>query len=232
LKATPSACLKASLPIKIILRPLWNRSFGKFENQYIKELDRVVGSSCESLLDVGCGFNSPIQHLKHLPNFSVGVDGFLPVIEQSRAKGIHDEYHQKSLLHIEKAFGAESFDCVLASDVIEHFREQDALNLISQMEKIARKKIIIFTPNGFLPQGEEYGNPFQKHLSGWTSHQMESMGYRVIGIEGFKCFRGEMARILWRPRLFWLMVSLLSQTFTGNHPSWAFRILCIKEKKH
>jgi hypothetical protein len=161
----------------------------------------------------------------------VGIDGFLPVIEQSRAKGIHDEYHQMSLRQIEQQFGPESFDCVLASDIIEHFPEEEALDLISQMEKVARRKNIIYTPNGFLPQGEEYGNPFQMHLSGWTVKQMESMGYRVIGIEGIKCLRGEMARIRWYPPRFWLVVSLFSQIVVRNRPYHAFRILCVKEKQ-
>ena len=182
-------------------------------------------------MDVGCGFNSPVQNLRRRPPYLVGVDGFLPVIEQSRDKRIHDQYCQTSLLNIAKTFGPESFDCVLALDVIEHFNEEDALNLISQMERVARKKVIIFTPNGYLPQGEEYGNPFQKHLSGWTPRQMKRMGYRVTGIGGFKCLRGEMARIRWHPSRFWLMVSLLSQTVTWNRPFLAFSILCVKEKR-
>jgi 2-polyprenyl-3-methyl-5-hydroxy-6-metoxy-1,4-benzoquinol methylase len=216
---------------KKILRPAWNRSFGRLDGQYIRELNRIVDSSCASLLDVGCGFNSPVQHLCHRPACMVGIDGFLPAIDQSRAKRIHDEYHEMSLRDIDRVFGPESFDCILASDVIEHFPEEDALDLISQMEKVARRKIIIFTPNGFLPQGEEYGNPFQRHLSGWTVKQMETMGYRVIGIEGIKSLRGEMARIRWHPEHFWLMISLLSQAVVRDHPAHAFRLLCFKEKR-
>ncbi len=161
----------------------------------------------------------------------VGVDGFRPALEESRTKGIHDNYEEMPLLRIEAVFGPESFECVLASDVIEHLTEEDALKLISQMERVARKKIIIFTPNGFLPQGEEFGNPYQRHLSGWTAAQMESLGYRVIGIEGFRCLRGYMASIRWKPRRFWLMTSLLSQFVTRNNPAWAFRILCMKVKQ-
>jgi SAM-dependent methyltransferase len=218
--------------MKEMLRPLWNRSFGRLDGQYIRELNRVVGSSCESLLDVGCGFDSPVQHLSCRPRRVVGIDGFPPVIEQSRAKKIHDENLLMSLLQIEKVFGPESFDCVIASDVIEHFKEEEAIGLISQMENVARRKLIIYTPNGFLPQGGEFGNPFQRHLSGWTVSQMESMGYAVLGLQGFRCLRGEMACIRWRPTIFWLMVSLLSQRVTRNRPAWAFRILCVKLKQN
>jgi len=132
-------------------------------------------------------------------------------------------------LDIGDCFEPKSFDCVLASDLVEHLTEQDGLNLIAQMEMIAKKKVIIYTPNGFLLQREEYGNPMQKHLSGWTAGQMIQLGYRVIGIEGLRCLRGEMAKIRWWPSRFWLMVSLLTQLLTTNLPHLAFRILCVKD---
>jgi hypothetical protein len=184
---------------------------------------------CDSLLDVGCGFNSPVRCLTCRPRRIVGVDGHLPALEQSRAAGIHDEYLCAGVLELDRHFAPQSFDGVLASDLLEHLTEADGLKLISQMETIARKKVLIYTPNGFLPQGEEFGNPLQKHISGWSVEKMQAMGYRVIGIEGLKGLRGEMAKIRRRPRRFWLMVSLLSQLLTTSRPCRAFRILCIKD---
>jgi len=58
---------------------------------------------------------------------------------------------------------------------------------------------------------------------------MRKLGYRVIGIEGLKGLRGYMAEIRWRPKRFWLMVSLLSQLLVTKRPYWAFRILCVKD---
>lgn len=216
--------------MKKALRRLWDRTIGKLDGQYERELNQIVGSSCGSLLDVGCGFNSPVRHLIHRPARLVGVDGWAPAIEQSREKRIHDEYHVLPLGQIERQFGPASFDTVLASDIVEHFEADEGLALIGQMERVARRTIIIYTPNGFLPQGEEYGNPLQRHRSGWTVTQMEAMGYRVVGVEGLKGIRGEMARIRWRPAVFWWAVSLLSQPLVRNWPRMAFRILCVKTK--
>jgi SAM-dependent methyltransferase len=192
-------------------------------------LRREIEGQGDSLLDVGCGFNSPVRCLTRRPQRIVGVEGHLPALEQSRAAGIHDEYLCAGVLELDRHFAARSFDFVLASDLIEHLTEADGLKLISQMENIARKKVLIYTPNGFLPQGEEFDNPLQRHISGWRAEQMQALGYRVIGIEGLKGLRGEMAKIRRRPRRFWLMVSLLSQLFTASRPRWAFRILCIKD---
>ena len=218
--------------MKEMLLRVWNGTFGRLEKQYIKEFNRNIGPSTKSLLDVGCGFNSPVQHLRHRPERMVGVDAFLPAIEQSRAKGIHDEYYQMSLFYIGEVFGPESFDCVIAAQVIEHLPEKEALDLISEMEKIARHKIIISTPNGFVPQGEEFGNPFQKHLSGWTVKQMESMFYSVVGYEGYKFSRGERARMHWWSYHFWAAASMVRGLFPMNRPAWAYQLLCVKQKKH
>jgi SAM-dependent methyltransferase len=203
--------------------------FGRFTEQFTRRLNLEIEGTCETLLDVGCGSNSPIQHLSPRLRHTVGIDAFAPAIDSSRALGIHDEYYLMDALKIGEYFHPRSFDCVLASDLVEHLNEQDGLNLISQMEKIARKKVIIFTPNGYLTQGEYYNNPLQKHLSGWTPRQMRSLGYHVIGIQGLKWLRGELAQIRWRPTRFWLLVSLLTQLFTTTRPDWAFRLLCIKD---
>ncbi len=211
-----------------VRRWIWMETFARLDNQYEKLLAREIGGSCESLLDVGCGFNSPVQYLVPRPKLMVGIDAFGPVIESSKGQAIHDEYYVMDARQIDKQFQPNSFDCVLASDVIEHLREQDALELIRQMETIARKKVIIYTPNGFLAQSEEYGNPLQWHLSGWDTGRMTRLGYEVTGVQGLKKLRGPMAEIRWRPTRFWLAVSLLSQAFTTRLPHLAFRILCIK----
>lgn len=215
--------------MEFLLRKIWNASFGILDGQYMKELDAEVNSSCDSLLDVGCGFNSPVRQLTHKPKSMVGVDAFVPAIEQSRAAGIHTDYVQCSVLEIARKFPPKSFDYVIAMELIEHLEAADGLELLAQMERIARKKVILSTPNGFLPQGEEFGNPMQKHLSGWTVPQFNSLGYRCVGLEGLWFLRGEMAGIKWWPRHFWKAISLVSQFVTRKNSRLAFRLLAVKD---
>ena len=98
------------------------------------------------------------------------------------------------------------------------------------MEKIAKNKVIIMTPNGFLPQGIYYNNPWQVHKSGWTVKEMKKRGYKVIGINGWKPLRGECARLRFWPKYFWLRISEITQFFVRNKPEKAFQILCVKTK--
>jgi SAM-dependent methyltransferase len=193
---------------------------------YEIELAKAVGA-CQSLLDVGCGSGSPIKSFSHKMH-CVGVDAFAPSIEKSEKQGIHKEYHEMKVLDIGKKFGPGSFDCVLATDLIEHLSKEDGIKLIEMMERIAKKTVIIFTPNGYLPQGKYENNPWQVHLSGWTAEEMVGRGYRVIGISGWKPLKGEYAEVRFWPKLFWNNLSEFSQLFVRNRPEHAFHLLCVK----
>ncbi|MGO9607079.1 MAG: class I SAM-dependent methyltransferase [Candidatus Binataceae bacterium] len=185
-------------------------------------LDSMILPS-DSVLDVGCGENSPLRKLKHPPAGMVGIDAFPGV-----ATGIHDEYIVGSALSIEKRFRPQSFDCVVALDVIEHLTKADGYRLIRMMERIARRTIVIFTPNGFLSQLPYEGNPFQEHLSGWTVEEMRGRGYEVIGLFGWKPLRGDCANIRFRPRRFWQAISIATQPVVRRRPEHAFALLCVK----
>ncbi|MCR4261170.1 MAG: class I SAM-dependent methyltransferase [Candidatus Colwellbacteria bacterium] len=206
-----------------ILRNLYTKTFWSYEYQ----LKKAVGES-KSLLDLGCGFPSPIKSFSSRL-YSVGVDIFKPSIEKSKTDGIHNEYRELNVLDAGDEFKEKSFDCVLASDVIEHLSKEDGEKLINIMESLASKRVIIFTPNGFLHQPTHDGNEYQKHLSGWSVEEMVSRGYRVIGINGWKPLRREFAEIRFKPTFFWAIISVLSQTLIQYFPKHAFALLCIKE---
>ena len=161
--------------------------------------------------------------------YCVGIDIFAPSLEKSKKKKIHNEYYKINYSQAEEIFKENSFDCVLASDFIEHLEKEDGYKLLEIMERLAKKKVIIFTPNGFLPTGEYEGNPWQVHKSGWTVEEMRKKGYNVYGINGLKDLRKGLAKIRFKPRLFWLIISNISQYYTKNNPKKAFHILCIKD---
>lgn len=205
-----------------------NKLLAKIFKHYLFELENAVGD-CKSLLDVGCGSGSPIRSFSH-KLFCVGVDAFAPSIEKSRASKIHNEYHQVDVLDIGNKFKPGSFECVLANDLIEHLTKEEGFRLIEMMENIATKRVLIFTPNGFVAQREYDNNPWQVHKSGWTAEEMKARGYKVIGINGAKSLRGEFARSKIKPRALGFIVSRITQIFVRNKPEKAFQILCIKKK--
>lgn len=211
-----------------ILRRVDRWLFGRFEGAYPRLLGASVIGDCETLLDVGCGASSPVSSFSRRLKQTVGVDAHDGSIEASRAKGIHSDYRLMDALDIDRHFAPRSFDCVVALDLIEHLGKEQGLELISKMERIAIRRVIIFTPNGFLPQGETDGNVLQRHLSGWDVDEMRGLGYKVIGVNGLKGLRGEYARVRWRPTVFWERVSNLTQPLVEGRPERAFQLLCVK----
>lgn len=182
---------------------------------------------CRSVLDVGCGACSPLAKIKkHF--YSEGLDVYRPSIEKSRKAKIHDEYKVADVRKVAKFYKPKSFDAVVALDLIEHLQKKSGLKLLKSMEKIARKKVILLTPNGFTRQDPLEGNPYQIHQSGWTTGEFKQLGYRVYGMRGLKFIRGECATIKFRPWFFWGLVSVLSQPLVYFFPPLAYQLLVVK----
>lgn len=191
---------------------------------------RQVLSGSASILDVGCGRESPAACMRNSAHL-VGVDAHAPSIEESKRRALHHEYHVHDVLEIGSKFAPGSFECVAALDLIEHLKKEDGLQLLDAMERIASKRVVVFTPNGFLKQGEYDSNPWQVHLSGWTVDEMQKRGYRVIGINGWRPLRGEFGFIRFKPKYLWILISDLSEFIVRWRPRHAFQILCVKDKE-
>jgi predicted TPR repeat methyltransferase len=200
-----------------------------FEEQLGRLLELEVVGSCDTLLDIGCGYDSPVQRFSGPLERTVGIDVFPPYLERSRRAGIHSECRHVDALAIESVFGSHAFDCVLAVDLIEHLDKPDGVRLLEAMERVARRKVIVFTPNGFVPQDGYDENPHQAHRSGWTPDEMRARGYRLWGIHGWKPLRAERAEPRWRPHRLWATIALWTQPLVLNRPSHAYHLLCVKD---
>lgn len=77
---------------------------------------------------------------------------------------------------------AETYDCVLFNDVLEHFEAAEGESLIGQVKGLVAPGglLIVSTPAVFFAQGAENGNPFETHRSAWTARRLESLGFRTI----------------------------------------------------
>lgn len=185
----------------------------------IDKIRRSIGRK-DTVLDLGCGFNSPLQYCRHL--HSLGVDIFEHYIDISRSRGIHSEYLKADISQVD--FDHGSFDVVLCAQVIEHFSRADGLALLERMEPWARKKVIITTPNGYLAKDKRDGNEQQEHLSGWTPEDFTGRGYRVRGMSGLKAIRADRGATL-----FWRRAFDVTSKFTYFYPAIAFQLLAVKD---
>jgi len=118
---------------------------------------------------------------------------------------------------------------VIALDVLEHLSKEEGYELLKKMERWARKKVIIFTPNGYVYQDGYDNNPFQEHKSGWGVKELEELGFKVFGINGWKKLRGYKASIKYKPSFLWERISDLTQKITYYYPKLAFQLFAVKE---
>lgn len=191
---------------------------------------------CTTVLDLGCGADSPIQFCKNI-KYSVGVEIHTPYLNISKKKRIHTKYINKKIEEVN--FPARSFDAVIMLEVLEHLSTDSGLMILKKIEKWAKKKIVISSPNGFVDQPEIDDNPYQRHQSGWNLEKMKSLGYKCHGLAGIKWLRQERqndtknsdlaSSIRFWPKPFWFVIASTSEILTYHIPSVAFEIFCVKK---
>jgi len=205
-----------------IALPIYHKVFPLWYNQLKKEINQD-----DTVLDLGCGYNSPIQYCN--PKYSVGVEKFKPYLQESKRKGIHNKYVKADITKIE--FKPKSFDVVLCSEVLEHLTKIDGTNLISKMNRWARKKVIMTTPNGFLEQNTFDDNVLQNHISGWDYDELRELGFKLYGKHGWKKLKGIKGALKYKPYFFWIVFSDMTQKVTYYFPKQAFQFLGVKQIK-
>lgn len=187
--------------------------FGK--NAFLHERLARALADCATVLDIGCGPDSPVRS-------TAAVDAHLPALRNARGCRV-----AAKAPHL--PFRGRSFDAVVALDVIEHLERKQGEALLAEMERIARRRVVVFTPNGFVEQGARDGNPFQVHRSGWTAADFSRRGFRLVGINGVRGLRGEGADLRFRPRRLWRALSCVTQGLLWRFPSLCFQLLAVKD---
>lgn len=135
----------------------------------------------ETVLDVACGLSLKSKFLgaKNI----VGVDIYEPYLKAIESD-VPYSVVKYDVRKINNIFIDNSFDAVYALDIIEHLEKDDSIRLIEQCKKIAKKVVIVETPNGYLPQNidiQGFGaDEFQTHRCSWNVEELQCMGFKCI----------------------------------------------------
>ena len=183
--------------------------------------------SCNDLLDLGCGEKSIVLDIG-LGGKTVGVDVYRPYIETHVAKSDYRDCICADINSVD--FLSSRFDAVLMLDVLEHLTKGQGEQMLTKVSVWGRK-VLVFTPNGYIRNEPGDANAYQNHLSGWTVKELRDRGFKVYGINGLKWLRGEKAMLRFKPVMFWDAVSMATQFATYWIPGLAFHLLAVKEVK-
>lgn len=142
---------------------------------------RSLDKQHQSILDIGCADGDMMGFLNNRKRFyTVGMDIYEPYLRECKTAKTHSE---NILCDVRRLpFKDKSFDIVLFLETIEHLEKEEGLKVLQEIERIARREIIISTPVSSAGQEAYGGNPHQEHRSSWSPIEMRQRGYKVGGI--------------------------------------------------
>jgi SAM-dependent methyltransferase len=117
---------------------LWNQPPQPFQSQVRQDIFHLIPEGINNVLDVGCG-NGYITNAFPDKLMVVGTDTSIEAlryVNRHRLAG--------SITHL--PFPNESFDLVQATDVIEHIPEDSYFPALQELQRVARKYILICVP--------------------------------------------------------------------------------------
>lgn len=183
---------------------------------------------CRSVLDLGCGTHSMVPIIPS-SIFTTGVEYFEPDYLAALNSKRHKRYIQGDITKVE--FPEKSVDAVVMLDVLEHLEKKDGEEILTKISRWARKKVIIFTPNGFLPQESYCSNPLMEHKSGWLVSDLKLHRFdSIYGVRGFKGLKRKSGHESTKEELHDRIIDL-TQIYTYHYPEKAFQLFAVKHIK-
>lgn len=143
----------------------------------------------ESLLSLCCGIGLELGGLS--TQDVTAVDIAPQYLEQVHIRCPQAKLVQSDSLEYLKKQPNESVDVISIIDGLEHLDKDSGLELIKHMKRVARKKIVLFVPEGHVEGGYLRNEPhdawgiagadeYQTHKSGWTRLEIKDLGFKLV----------------------------------------------------
>ncbi|HMV11524.1 MAG TPA: class I SAM-dependent methyltransferase [Nitrosomonas sp.] len=79
-------------------------------------------------------------------------------------------------LELLPTLASNSYDLVLAIDILEHFYKEQGVHFLKECRRIAKGSSLISTPKEFMEQ-DVPANPFENHRSVWNDEDLKRCGF-------------------------------------------------------
>lgn len=163
------------------------KSFNNLPFTYIWLHRKAIGAEIKTILDLGCGDGKFMTELSQGKDWNItGVELFKPSAKAAKKTGTYKKVVIGDIIDVAKKLRekGEKFDVIFCSHLIEHLSKSQGEKLLVVIDKLALKRAVIGTPNGFMAQIEESlgKNAHQAHISGWDENDFYKHKYKVFGI--------------------------------------------------
>ncbi|WP_072378397.1 methyltransferase domain-containing protein [Hyphomicrobium sp. NDB2Meth4] len=180
--------------------PIKTKSFYDDVQSFLDAADLAVEAT-DVALDLGCGV-VPMNYFR--PKLHILVepwDEYSNILRQRHGDDKSVLIIKLGALEALAALHDNSVDSIFLLDVIEHLEKDVGLKVIAEIERVASRQAVVFTPLGFMPQHMESGEPdawglsggvMQEHKSGWLPDDFAAgWEFHICETYHSKNFRGE-----------------------------------------
>jgi len=157
------------------LKETWD-SFSDRERQRVQATLALVPQDTSSALDIGCGDGRFLHLMRPLVPLTVGIDYHLEPLRRVQTMRV-----QGSAIHL--PFRDESFDLVIATEVLEHFGMDDFNVAVREATRVSHKYVMITVPyrenvEGGLCLCADCGQTFHRygHMRSFEKCDLETIG--------------------------------------------------------
>ncbi len=177
-----------------------NKKYYADVQSLLDAMDAIVIET-DTALDVGCGI-VPMNYFR--PKLHIMVepwDEYANILRQRHADDKSVLILKLDAIDALNALQDKSVDSIFLLDVIEHLEKEAGLKVVAEIERVARRQAVIFTPLGFMPQHLEAnesdawglsGGKMQEHKSGWLPEDFGTQWeFHICEKYHLKDFRGE-----------------------------------------
>jgi len=167
------------------------RLYEKIDLDPVSQLVKVIESlAFENLtvLDLGAG-NANYWKLGKLGELLATKKIHVTCLDISYAKNKNDgiTYVTGSAPASLYLYAENSFNLVIAFDLLEHLTKSNGYLTLYEMQRICSHASVVFTPNGFSWQPPSDNNKFNAHISSYSTHDFKSFGFdKIFGMVSLK----------------------------------------------
>lgn len=160
---------------------LWEKDFQSIpvEEERISRTISLIPADVRTILDVGCGNGAFLNSLSDVYE-TVGLDASSEALKHVHSKSVHGDIS-------ELPFDPESFDLLTCLEVLEHLPLDVFKKALSEIQRVAKKYILISVPNSedldyhlvICPECRCWYNP-NRHVRSFNSQKLESLFGRFV----------------------------------------------------
>jgi len=122
--------------------------------------------------------NYIIQELSEHNTQCLRLEVWRPNCEQCK-DDVRSPIINENMLNMKRMFVPQSVDMIFAKQVLEHVALDKAMDMLLVWAHIARKIVLVESPQGEYVQGAIDGNPYEEHKSSLLVKHFHTMGYNT-----------------------------------------------------